>query len=230
METKEQYVIYPHPTNDEKQPDLTPQDKLIYLAIRRYMNKESMTAFPSYERITQDVGAVAKTIKKCVDNLVTAGYLEVEKKGRGLMYRFNNEKKFEPFSYDFIDKPELSFTEKAYIVASQQYMFKDEETKEGKISFTNKELSNLIHMPAATISKCNRSLEKKGYLEGASDNVKRFQMRELDQLIIWKLKDHEERINNNERDIALIKKQLMQLELENANLKKQLEVKNSYVM
>lgn len=230
METKEQYVIYPHPTNDEKQPDLTPQDKLIYLAIRRYMNKESMTAFPSYERITQDVGAVAKTIKKCVDNLVTAGYLEVKKKGRGLMYRFNNEKKFEPFSYDFIDKPELSFTEKAYIVASQQYMFKDEETKEGKISFTNKELSNLIQMPVATISKCNRSLEKKGYLEGASDKVKRFQMRELDQLIIWKLKDHEERINNNERDIELIKKQLRQLELENANLKKQLEVKNSYVM
>lgn len=230
METKEQYVIYPHPNNDEQQPDLTPQDKLIYLAIRRYMNRESMTAFPSYERITQDVGAVAKTIKKCVDNLVAAGYLEVKRKGRGLVYKFNNEKKFEPFSYDFIDKPELSFTEKAYIVASQQYMFKDEETKEGKISFTNKELSNLIRMSETTISRCNHSLEKKGYLEGASDNVKRFQMRELDQLIIWKLKDHEERINNNERDIELIKKQLLQLELENANLKKQLEVKNSYVM
>ena len=36
METKRnQFVIYPHPANDEVQPDLDPKDKLIYIAIRR---------------------------------------------------------------------------------------------------------------------------------------------------------------------------------------------------
>ena len=230
MEEKRQYVIYPHPKNCEVQPDLTPQDKLIYLAIRRYMNKESLTAFPSYDRITQDTGAAKNTIRKCVDNLVNAGYLEVGKKGRGNLYKFNNKKQFEPFSYDFLDKPDLTFTEKSYIVASQQYMFKDGPDEEGKISYTNSELSNLIKMPTATISKCNRSLEKKGYLEGSSDLVKRFQLRELDQLFIWKLREHEERLNKNEDDIAELKKKMKQLQLENEAMKEKLNSSNKYVM
>lgn len=226
METKNQYVIYPHPENEENQANLTPQDKLVYLAIRRYMNKDTMEAFPSYERLKADIKAVPRTIKKCVDNLVREGYLETEKRGRSIVYKFNNQKKFEVFSYDFLDKPELSFTEKSYIVATQQYMFKDEVSEEGRISYSNKELSKLINLSESTISKCNHSLEKNGFLEGASEKIKRFQMRELDQLIIWKLKDHEERITNVEDEIAQMKKELKRLTLENEQLKKS----NSYIL
>ena len=89
METKNQYVIYPHPENEENQANLTPQDKLVYLAIRRYMNKDTMEAFPSYERLKADIKAVPRTIKKCVDNLVREGYLETEKRGRSIVYKFN---------------------------------------------------------------------------------------------------------------------------------------------
>lgn len=225
----EQYVIYPHEPESDKTLELTPQDKLVYIAIRRYMDRNTMTSFPSYAKITADIGAAQKTIKKCVDNLVAAGYLETRKEGRKIIYKFNNKKKFEPFSYDFLDKPDLTFTEKSYIVASQQYMFKDEKTQEGKIEFSNKELSKLIKMPEATISKCNRTLEAKGYLEGASDFTKRFQLRELDQLIIWKLQDHEDRIQQNTNDIAKITKRLEQLEAENKELKSKLNI-NTCIM
>lgn len=207
----EQFVIYPHSGNDQAQLDLDPKDKLIYLAIRRYMNKQTKEAFPSYAKITEDTGAAAKTIKKCVDNLVKEGYLEIRKDGRKIIYKFNNKKQFEPFSYDFLDKPDLTFTEKSYIVATQQYMFKDSNTYEGRLSYKNKELSKLIKMPEATISKCNRSLEKKGYLEGASNSVKRFQLRELDQLIIWKLSEHEDRLNKHDQELEELKKELLEL-------------------
>ena len=140
MEKKnEQYVIYPHNGNLEPMNGLTPQDKLIYLAIRRYMNRDTMESFPSYARITQDIGAAAKTIKKSVDNLVREEYLQTRRDGKKIIYKFNNKKQFEPFSWDFLDKPDLTFTEKSYIVAAQQYMFKDNE--EGKISYKNNELS-----------------------------------------------------------------------------------------
>ena len=206
METKRnQFVIYPHPANNEVQPDLDPKDKLIYIAIRRYMNKTTLEAFPSYATITKDTSAAAKTIKKCIDNLVREGYLETRKEGRKIIYKFNNKKQFEPFSYDFLDKPDLSFTEKSYIIASQQYMFKDEE--EGKINYNNRELSKLINMPESTISKCNRSLERKGYLEGASEIVKKFQLRELDQLFIWKFKEQDEKIQKNSEDIDYLKRE-----------------------
>lgn len=216
MENK--FVVYPHPANDEVQPDLDPKDKLIYIAIRRYMNKSTLEAFPSYATITKDTGAAAKTIKKCVDNLVKEDYLHTRRDGRRLIYVFNNKKQFEPFSYDFLDKPELSFTEKSYIVASQQYMFKD--SNEGKIEYSNKELSTLIKMPEATISKCNRSLERKGFLSGASELTKRFQLRELDQLFVWKFKEQDERIDKNESDIADLRREIEELKKENAALRK----------
>lgn len=228
MEETNKYVIYPHDENSEEQPDLTPQDKLIYLAIRKYMNKDTLTAFPSYATITNDIGAASKTIKKSVDKLIAEGYLETYKDGRKIIYKFNNKKKFEPFSYEFLGKSDLTFTEKSYIVASQQYMFKDEE--EGKISYTNKQLAGLIKMSESTISRCNHSLEEKGYLEGASEVIKRFQLRELDQLFIWKLKEHEEKINKNTEDIAEIKKELLQLQLENAELKKAISINNKYIL
>lgn len=218
-----QFVVYPHNGKTESINGLTPSDKLIYLAIRRYMNKETMESFPSYSRITQDIGAAAKTIKKCVNNLIREGYLESRKDGRKIIYKFNNKKQFEPFSYEFLDKPDLTFTEKSYIVASQQYMFKEEE--EGKINYNNKELSKLIKMPESTVSKCNRSLEKKGYLEGASELIKRFQLRELDQLFIWKFKEQDEKIEQNSNDISLLKKELERIKLENEEMKQILNVK-----
>lgn len=229
MEKKnEQFVIYPHNGNTEAINGLTPQDKLIYLAIRRYMNRETMESFPSYARITNDIGAAAKTIKKSVDNLVREGYLQTRKDGKRIIYKFNNKKQFEPFSYDFLDKPDLTFIEKSYIVATQQYMFKDNE--EGKISYKNNELSKLINMTESTISRCNHSLEKKGYLEGASELIKKFQLRELDQLFIWKFKEQDEKIEKNTEDIREIKKKLELLIAENEKLKEKIKISNTYIL
>lgn len=229
MEKKnEQYVIYPHNGNSEPMNGLTPQDKLIYLAIRRYMNRDTMESFPSYARITQDIGAAAKTIKKSVDNLVREEYLQTRRDGKKIIYKFNNKKQFEPFSWDFLDKPDLTFTEKSYIVAAQQYMFKDNE--EGKISYKNNELSKLINMTEATISRCNHSLKKKGYLEGASELVKKFQLRELDQLFIWKFKEQDEKIEKNTEDIREIKKKLELLIAENEKLKEKIRISNTYIL
>lgn len=229
MENKEnQFVIYPHPANSEEQPDLTPKDKLIYVAIRRHMNHKTMEAFPSYALITKDTGAASKTIKKCIDNLIREGYLQTRKEGRKIIYKFNNRKQFEPFSYDFLDKKDLTFTEKSYLISTQQYMFKDEN--EGKVSITNKELSSLIKMSESQISKCNHSLEEKGYLEGSSELVKRFKLRELDQLFIWKFREQDEKIQKNTDDIYLIKRELEQIKQENEEMKKLLKIKNSYIM
>lgn len=205
----DQFVIYPHPANSEPQPDLDPKDKLVYVAIRRYMNSRTMEAFPSYATITKDTGAAAKTIKKCVDNLVREGYIETRRRGKYLIYKFNNNRRFEPYSYDFLDNPNLTFTEKSYIVASHQYMFKDGD--EGRIQYSNKELSQLIHMPEVTISSCNRSLEAKGYLEGASEFIKRFPQDKLNLIFIEKFKEQDERLDNVEDEVRMLREELARL-------------------
>lgn len=219
MKEQKQFVIYPHGENSESQPNLTPKDKLIYIAIRRYMNKETMEAYPSYATITKDTKAAAVTIKKCVNNLIREKYLNTRREGKRIVYIFNNKKKFEPFSYEFLDRRDLTFTEKSYIVATQQFMFKNENTETGDISYTNRELSELIKMPESTISKNNRSLEVKGLLEGASLPTKQFKLRELDQLFVWKFKEQDEKIQQNtdkivalEKDNAELKKRVIELE------------------
>ena len=208
----EQFVIYPHPENSEPQPDLDPKDKLVYVAIRRYMNSRTMEAFPSYATIRKDTGAAPNTIKKCVDNLIREGYIETRRRGKYLVYKFNNNRRFEPYSYNFLDNPNLTFTEKAYIVASHQYMFKD--GNEGKIEYSNKELSALIHMPATTIGDCNRSLEAKGYLEGASEFIKRFPQDKLNLIFIEKFKEQDERMDNIEDEVRMLREELARLKKE----------------
>lgn len=233
MESKKQFVIYPHDENSKEQPNLTPKDKLIYVAIRRYMDKNSMEAFVSYAKITKDTGAAANTIKKSVDNLVREEYLNTRKVGKKIYYIFNNKKKFEPYSYDFLDRKDLSFTEKSYLIASQQYMFKDENSEQGKISYTNKELSGLIKMSESTISRTNHSLETKGFLEGANLPTKTFNLRELDQVFIWKFKEQDEKIQENTSRIEELERKIQKYDKvieENERLKaenKKLKAQNS---
>lgn len=214
---KENYTIYPH--DEEIGDDLTPADKLIYLTIRRYANNKSLECFVSYKTITKDCGAAAVTIKKSVNNLVKNGYLETKRKGKYIYYIFNNKKKFEAFSDDFLNKKDLTFTEKAYLVASRQYMFKDVDKEECRISYSNKELANIINISASSVSRLNASLQEKGYLEDADALVKIFKMRELDKMFVWKLGEHESRLNIVEDDIKEMKKEIEELRKENARLK-----------
>lgn len=211
--------------------NLTPQDLLIYVAIKRYMNKDTKEAFPSLQTICAKSGASINTVRKCINNLEAQDYFKIEKRGRQNYYIFSDYQKFEPFSYDFLDKEDLTFTEKAYIIASQQYMFKDEKGI-GKISYTNSELSEKINMPESTISKCNRSLTTKEYLSiircekhdpetGLAIQEKIFHLDELGQAVIWALQNHEQRITKNEKTLDLALKEIAQLKAELAELKGQ---------
>ena len=68
METiNKQHVQLPNSmTVDAK---LTPQDLLIYVAIKRYMNKDTKEAFPSLQTICSKSGASINTVRKCISNL-----------------------------------------------------------------------------------------------------------------------------------------------------------------
>lgn len=209
METNKQHVQLPNDMTTE----LTPHDLLIYISIKRYMNKDTKEAFPSINTIASKSGASVPTVRKCIRNLEESGYIEVVKiNSRKQKYRFLKYTNFEPFSYDFLDKEDISFLEKSYIIASQQYMFKENNT--GKISMTDIDLAKKINMSNSTISRCNHSLSSKGYLDivgckqqgtGIVINEKFFHLDELGQAIVFTLQQHEKAIQKNTNDIEQIK-------------------------
>lgn len=188
--------------------DLEPKDQLIYLTIKRHANINPDKCFPSLATIAKESGACINTVRKSITKLVDKGYLIVEKFGKSQRYKFSEYKWFEPFSYEFLDKQDISFTAKSYLCAAQQYMYTDLEGL-GKVSFTNAQLSSKINMPESTISKCNRELMRQNYLTvlksnlidpttGCKEEVKVFQLNTLGQAIIWGLCDHEDRIKQTE--------------------------------
>lgn len=212
MEDK-QHIQLPNRKEDD---EITPREQLIYVAIKSFMNKDTKEAFPSLKKLSEMVGASIPTIRSAIKRLQELDYIKVIKIGRSQIYKFNSYKNFEPFSYEFLNNQDLSFIEKSYITATQQFMFKNGDT--GSVSYTNRELSEKINMPESTISKCNRELESKHFLTivnnkskdletGLDTQTKIFHLAEFGQAIVGVLNSHESRLDQNENDIAQLKKQ-----------------------
>jgi DNA-binding MarR family transcriptional regulator len=203
--------------------DLTPQDQLIYLGIRSYMNKDTMKAFPSQKSIADRVGCCEKTVRKCIQNLVDKEYIEIEKEGRKQIYKFNKLKQFEPFSYEFLEDRNITFTQRALLASSQQYM-KDKETGKGIIKYSKMELAELINMPYSTLVKATRELANKNIINTtklpSGKQQMEFALEKYHQGIVKVLLNHEQRIENNEEDISELKAQIQALTKEVKELKK----------
>lgn len=204
-----------HLPNKEKGSDLTPKDQFIYVTIKRFENKDH-EAFPSVATISKLTGASAPTIRKCIKNLEQAGYIEIERGDNFNKYIFKKYDNFEQFSFEFLDKSDLSFTEKAYLLASQRYMLKNKSNGTGCISMTNRELAENINLSESSISRCNKSLEKMNYMQtlelevrdsitGCKKSLKVFDLLKLGQDILFEIKD---KIDENTEDINQLKQAL----------------------
>lgn len=229
-ESINQFVILP---KKEVGDQLQKYEILIYVAIRRYMNKNTMKAYPSLDRIQKDTGVSKATIIKIIKNIINKGYMQQEsKKGVGAIYTFNNEKSFEPFSYEFLDNENLTKAEKLQILCTQQYMFK--ENGIGKISYSDNELAEKTGLNRNTIAKTNQSLMQKGFATqvslatrdpktGLMNKETIYHLDEIGQAIVFKLKEHDDRIVKNEEDIESLKKDNELLRRELNEIKRELQ-------
>lgn len=209
-----QHVQLPHVNPNDV--TTTPRERLIYLYIKRHMDKDTKEAFPSLARLKEESGVSIPTLRDCIAILVKAGYMSVRKDGRKQIYKFNDYKQFEPVSYELLDNKDISFTEKQVLICNLENM-KDKGLT-GRIEYTNKELSEIINMPESTISKSFRSLIKKGYMltikqgirdpeTGCRREIKEFDLQKIGQAIFYTLVDHEDRITENTQDIEELKKE-----------------------
>ena len=213
-----QHVQVPNKMADH---NLTPRDQYIYSVIKSHDGKSG--CFPSLKTISTESNCSINTVRKSISSLEEAGYITTKKVGRQQYYFFSKYKKFEPISPEFLKNENLSVKEKSYIIASQQYMYKNTENY-GKVSFPVTHLSKLINMPESSIRQCNESLKNKGFLtevinnsieldgSGVKTRTKLFYLTKMGQAIVWKLKDHEDRIKKNTEDISNIKNKMDEME------------------
>ncbi len=198
-----------------KTDSILPKDLLVYLAIKRFEDWNTHTAYPSLQAISKTCGCTAKTVSAAIKRLVSTDYLEVENCSRGKKYTFKKYKNFEAFSLDFLDNENLSFTEKAYLAAQQQYLIKSDHV--GKTTYSSYEMSNKINMSPSVIQRCDRSLQAKEYLTlvptksrdsntGLLKNEKIFNLEKFGQAVVFVLKNHEESIQELKQENESLRK------------------------
>ena len=94
-------------------------DVLIYAYLKKHYNKVTKDAYPSFQYLAEESGISKPTVMKCVDRLEKAGYISITRIKKVNHYTFSDEKKFEIFSFDFLEDKTISPKEKAYIVCMQ---------------------------------------------------------------------------------------------------------------
>lgn len=200
--------------NDMAKDGVSPREQLVYAVLHSYDNPEHKV-FPSLDKLAERSQLSVPTVRASLKILEDAGYIKIEKKGRKNYYTFSKYLNFEPFSDEFLDNKDITPTTKAYLVAAQQFMYKDVEGL-GKLSYSNRVMSEHINMPESSIRKCNKELEKKNYLtvikNASLGDTKIFNLNDLGQAIIWALQNHEERITQNTEKVADLEKRMEVLE------------------
>lgn len=215
MENEKRFVKYPR-----EKDTTTPYEALVYVVLRSYMDNRTLECYPSIRTISEKSNLSKATVTKAINGLLDKEFISKRKDKNRVIYRFNEENKFEPFSYEFLEKEDLTPLEKGILILSQQYMLKNEGF--GDIWYSNRELAEILDISKDTLNRAFRSLRDKGYLNIGSLSradkriveVKQFNLSKLEQAIVFKLAEHEERIQENANEIEELKARVALLEKE----------------
>ena len=200
---EEQHYQLPRRKIDDS---ITPREQLIYLAIKYFDNPEHKT-YPSLAKISKLVGLSIPTIRKSIQQLVDLKYLEIKKEGKRQYYTFNEYRKFEAFSKEFMESNSISPTTKSYLAAVQEYM-KREDMENGNISWSNRELVRLNIMDLLQSQVRDR-------ITGCPKQIKVFHLREFGQAVAFKFIEVDNRLNEHDNEIKTINERLDKMEESN---------------
>ena len=221
-------------------------DKIIYAALRNYMNKDSRECFPAIRFIAENLQCSPTKVQLAIKRLLETGLLEKAKDGRKNHYRFPEtdfDKQFEMFTKEFLYM-DLPLNVKEYYMDIQQYLY-GKDTGKGKCSFSNAELARRTGWTVASVKKYNTILIEKNLLEEETSDykdeagfpiiVKRFDLQGLNQAELW-VKQVTAAVIKHEDEIQQLKNEIQELRSDRqedkrkiAALEKQLALQNNYV-
>lgn len=232
MEENKQHVQVP---NMELQEDsgLNYIDPFVYACIKRFMNEKTMIAFPSIRTLMETSKLSQHLLQESISRLEAAGYIKVNKQfGKSNTYLFNKDTQFEIFSYDFLDQPNLTTKEKAYLIAAQQHMFKDVNSKTGRIEYDSDTLAMKLGISTKTLMRTEKELKHKNILSlipsnqmellkvngqvipktGLNIQYRVYDFNEFSNLIALKFQQQDQRLDAHDLEIQELQQKNRELE------------------
>ena len=214
-------------------------DKIIYAAIRIYMNVETRECYPALNTIATKLKCSKTKIINALERLLTTGLINKHFDGRKNHYYFPEtefDKQFEMFTEEFLEL-ELPLNVKEYYMDIQPFLY-GKETGIGKCSFSNAELARRTGWTVPSIKKYNTYLIEHGFLEEETTDKKdsagfpivqkNFDLQSLNQAALWAKKITEQVIMNTS-DIEQMKKELEELKEWKKRKEREESLKRNYV-
>ena len=240
------------PNMDLKADGLDIIDPFVYASIKRFMNNETKIAFPSVNTLIRITGLSRPTLTKSINRLSDSGYITIIREyGKANQYLFNEYKKFECFSYDFLDMPELSAMEKAYLVIAQPHMIdKDEISQTGKIHYDQQTFANLMGISLPTLRKIEKHLQELHILKMESTDQKELMLVNATYIpstgfnlydrvysfpafcneLVFKIQEHDVKLDKHEAEIHQLKEENLRIRQELEALKSALTYNTRVVL
>lgn len=233
-----QHVKMPHKLGERYDKRLLPVDKLVYVYMRKYADKEGNT-FVSIETLATECGVNPRTVSSSITRLLSAQelYLQEDKIGRSKKYKFNmSSERFEMFSFQCLEELKANYTvnEKCVIIGIHELEFKRKEY--GILTYSLPELAEKINMSVSTLKRTLKSLEEKGAmltkrLPGQQGLVRQVDYKKIFQDILYtkkKVEEHDIEINELKEQNAQFQEQIEYLNNELKYLRQKVQNQHSF--
>jgi DNA-binding MarR family transcriptional regulator len=238
MENKQHVQV---PTMNLVEEGLTYSDPFIYACIKKHMNGHTKQAWPSNSTLTKISGMSNRTVTESIKRLEAAGYFSIKREfGKPNVYTFNDYKKFEIFSYDFLDRDDLTPKEKSYLIVTQPKMFKSET--EGVITMSSDKLARSLSLDSKTLRKYEKGLVEKGLLDlvpyqtdnatGMPVYARHYDFEQWSNIIALKFIEQDERLDDHEHQLKRLEDEIafLKQELQKQQVREQSENTNPIVL
>lgn len=196
-------------------------DKIVYAAIRRYMNKDTRECYPALSTIASKLKCSINKVQSALTRLVESGFIKKFNDGHKNHYKFpitEFDKHFESFTDEFLDL-DLPLNVKEYYMDIQHFLY-DKETGIGRCYMPNAEISRRTGWTTVSVKKYNTILIEKGLLEeevtdkkddaGLTIIQKNFNLTGLQQAALW-VRAVTDQVTKNTDDIEAMKRELEEL-------------------
>lgn len=234
-----QYVAVPNAIKNN--PQINYKILYVYARLRKYMNQDTLECYPSLDTLSIDTGLSINTLRKYLDILEEGKHIKISRKrGCKTIYKFNPKSKlykenFERFTFDFLNNNLMSHDSKAMIIYLQEKMYKDDAF--AKITGTHIDMCNLLGCSMTKWKKHVKEMEQNNILtvldtkaidpdSRTKKKLFNFDLQLMGQAILFKLKDHEDRITDTENRVTTNEEKINKLEQQVAKLTQMLLDKN----
>lgn len=214
----------PHELGMNKGILLKPVDKLVYVYLRSYADKNLQT-FVSMDTLAERCELSWKTVSDSIVRLLEAQelFLVSEDSGRRCRtYKIaKDERHFEMFSQDFLDhlkEQDFTISEKCVLICLHEHSYKTQNY--GELKGTLTQMANSINMPEKSFKRAMLSLKKKGVIKDEYN-----QENQLVRRVEWKkiMMDMLYQVKQNTEDIVTIKQELSNTKTELDEVRKELK-------